>query len=58
MAFTATDSKPSRGYTGWKMSEPCRAGNCSECVAYLSDGAANYRCSCDCHGWDADEDEL
>lgn len=56
MAFTETDTKQSSGYTGWKMSEPCRSGECSACVAYFSDGAAHYRCACDCHGWETDDE--
>ena len=40
----------------WKMSEPCREGDCAECVAYFTDGAVHFRCACDCHGWEADDE--
>jgi len=42
MAYVETDTKQSSSYTAWKMSEPCKAGACSECVAYLSDGGIHY----------------
>jgi hypothetical protein len=43
MAYAETDSKQSSGNPAWKMSEPCKAGACSECAAYFSDGAVYYR---------------
>lgn len=56
MAFTETDTKQSSGHPAWKMSEPCRAGDCSECVAYFSDRSVQYRCACDCHGWETGDE--
>lgn len=56
MAFTQTDTKQSSGHTAWKMSELCRAGDCSECVTYFSDESVDYRCACDCHGWELDDE--
>lgn len=32
-----------------QMSGQCASGNCKDCVAYMFDAVANYRCPHDCH---------
>jgi hypothetical protein len=56
MACNESDVTPTQPQIRWKMSEPCRAGECSECVANFSDGSVDYRCACDCHGWETDDE--
>ena len=43
MACNKSAMTPAQPQIRWKMSEPCRAGECSECVVYFSDGSVDYR---------------